>query len=83
MPYPDSIRDAPELCMGLGLFMQAFIDLDNSRINGMQMGRIPWITIFDYCERIGVVGEQRTDVIAHVMALDTWYLEWHKEKNPS
>ncbi len=67
--------------MGLGLYMQTFMDLDGSRINGMSMGRIPWLTIDDYCERIGVVGDQRTDLIYCVQALDAWYVDWHREKN--
>ncbi len=79
-PYPKSIRDAPVLTMGLGLYMQAFMDLDGSRLSGMEMGRIPWLTIFDYCDRIEVTGDQRTDLIYCVQALDAWYVGWHKEK---
>lgn len=80
-PYPDSIRNAPELKMGLGLYLQAFQDLDSSRLNGMSMGRIPWVTIYDYCDRIGVIGDQRTDLIYCIQALDVWYVNWHREKN--
>ena len=80
-PYPKSIRDAPELDMGLGLYMQAFLDLDSSRINGMSMGRISWLTIDDYCKRIGVVGDQRIDLIYCVQGLDNWYVGWHREKH--
>ena len=80
-PYPDSIRKAPELDLGLGLYMQAFLDLDSSRLNGMSMGRIPWLTIYDYCDRIEVVGDQRIDLIYCVQALDAWYVEWHREKD--
>lgn len=80
-PYPKSIRNAPELEMGLGLYMQAFLDLDSSRLSGMSMGRIPWLTIYDYCDRIGVIGDQRIDLIYCVQSLDDWYVEWHKEKS--
>ena len=80
-PYPNSIRDAPELDMGLGLYMQAFLDLDSSRLSGMSMGRIPWLTINDYCDRIGVIGDQKVDLIYCVQGLDNWYVEWHREKN--
>ncbi len=80
-PYPKSIRNAPELDMGLGLYMQAFLDLDSSRLNGMSMGRIPWLTIYDYCDKIEVIGDQRIDLIYCVQSLDDWYVGWHKEKN--
>lgn len=80
-PYPQSIQNAPELRLGLNLFMQAFTDLDSSRMMSMQVGRIPWATIYDYCERIGVSGEQREDVIFQVQAMDVWYINWNKAKN--
>ena len=57
------------------------MDLDSSRLNGMSMGRIPWLTIFYYCSAIEVTGDQRTDLIYCVQALDAWYVGWHKEKN--
>lgn len=81
MPYPDSIRDAPELHPGLSLFMDAFQDLDGSRINGMSLGRIPWMAISEYCDRLEIIDDQREDVIFQVQALDTWYLGWVKSKN--
>lgn len=83
MPYPKSIRNAPELRLGLSLFMQAFQDLDTSRLNGMSIGRIPWVQIFDYCDRIEVIGEQKDDVIYHVQAMDEWYVAWVRKKNGS
>ena len=67
--------------MGLGLCMQAFLDLDSSRLSGMSMGRIPWLTINDYCGQIGVVGDQKVDLIYCVQGLDNWYVEWQREKN--
>lgn len=61
--------------------MDAFQDLDSSRINGMSMGRIPWIAISEYCDRQGMDEEQREDAIYQVQTLDNWYLAWVKTKN--
>lgn len=79
MPIPDAIQNAPELQMGLELFMQAFIDLDGSRVSGMQEGRIPWLTIWDYCDRLEILGELREDMLYLVQELDIFYLNRDKK----
>ncbi len=57
------------------------MDLDSSRAMGMQEGRIPWLVICEYCDKIGVTDEdQRDDVIFLVQTLDKFYMSWLENK---
>lgn len=81
MPIPDSIRDAPELRLGLQLFLNGFMDLTGSRPSGFGISPIPWHMITDYCDRLGLSGDQTEDMIRHVQALDTVYIEKKTKKD--
>ncbi len=66
--------------MGLQLFMTAFMDLNSCRPVGFGLCPIPWIAIHDYCERLGIVGEQREDMLFHIQTLDDAYrLKYRKD----
>lgn len=78
-PIPEKIKNAPELRMGLELYLGAFLDLDQDRPVGFGFPPIPWGTVFDYCERLDIVGEQREDLLYHVKALDRVYRQHHNK----
>ena len=65
--------------MGLELHMQAFLDLDSSRSVGMEEGKIPWLAIWDYCDRLSIDEEAREDMLYLVQGLDTFYLNRKKK----
>jgi hypothetical protein len=47
-PIPDRIENAPELELGLNLYLIAFFDLDSERSHSFGYTRIPWSSIQDY-----------------------------------
>lgn len=49
-PIPDRIQNAPQLFSGLGLYYDAFFDLDTTRNHQMQFSRISWLSIREYGE---------------------------------
>lgn len=67
--------------MGLDLYLGAFMDLDLDRPAGFGLSPIPWGAIFDYCEKLGIVGEQREDLFYHVKALDVVYRRHQSKDN--
>lgn len=79
LPIPERIKNAPELRIGLQLFMTAFMDLHSCRPAGFGLSPIPWTAIHDYCERLDIIGEQREDLLYHVQALDDAYRLKHKK----
>jgi len=74
------MQNAPELRLGLQLFMVAFTDLSSSRPSGFGVAPIPWTAINSYCDVLGLEGEQREDVHHHVRELDETYMKWHNDK---
>jgi len=82
LPLPSRIQNAPSLELGLELYYGAFLDLNSCRPIGMDEGPIPWIAIFDYCDRLGIEGEQREDMFHHVRVLDLAYFEFKSSKRP-
>ena len=80
LPIPETIQNAPELRIGLQLYLSAFMDLSSSRAVGMGIGAIPWVAVHDYCERLEIVGEQREDMMYHIDQLDGVYIKHRSEK---
>lgn len=77
---PPAIRDAPELCKGLGLYWDAFWHLDSCRGYGMSEGPISWLAIDAYATARGFDPEQRDDLHHHIAAMDRAYLKHLSEK---
>lgn len=74
---PAFIQNAPQLRLGLELYLDAFLDLSSCRDIGMAEGPIPWSSMADYCRAYELEGEQRDNLFYHVRALDVVYLR-HK-----
>jgi hypothetical protein len=82
MPLPSRIQNAPEVEIGLGLFLNAFYDLDSCRPVGWEEGPIPWTAMAEYCLAHDIHGEQREALLHHVRALDLEYLKYRRSKRP-
>jgi hypothetical protein len=80
---PDRIANAPELQMGLQLYIQAFFDLDSERSHGAGLTQIPWTRIRDYAEAAELDEEQTEDLIFFVRRLDAEHIKRLAKKVPS
>lgn len=79
-PLPDRIQNAPELKLGLYLYLQAFIDLDSERINGMGKGSIPHSAIVKYGEWLKVDKFIEHCLLCHIRTMDADHLKKMAEK---
>lgn len=77
MELPEKLQNAPEVELGLGIFYDAFWDLDTCRF---ELGPIPWTAIFTYCEQYEIYGEQREDMFFYVMEMDKAYLDFKSKQ---
>lgn len=72
--------NAPELFLGLELFYIGFLELTSCRSIGMAPGPIRTLDMMDYCDRNGIVDEQREDFLWLMTRLDQKYLEWSAKR---
>lgn len=79
-PLPDRIANAPELIIGLQLYLIAFFDLDSERDNSMSLRRIPWSAIDRYATRYEFDSEQYDDLHYFIREMDTEHLKRLKSK---
>lgn len=80
MPIPDSIQNAPQLHMGLELYLDAFYELNTCRMSGWGVMPISWSSIRDYAEAYDFSGAQTERLFTHVRALDKAFREHHGKK---
>lgn len=74
-PIPERIANAPELQLGLQLYIQAFFDLDSERSHNMGLCPIPWASIINYAKVFEFDEEQTEDLIFHIKRLDREHLK--------
>lgn len=74
-PLPDRIANAPELQLGLNLYMLAFFDLDSERTHSMGPSPIPWTSIVQYAAAFDFSEEQTEDLLYHIKKMDFWHLK--------
>lgn len=74
-PIPDRIANAPELQVGLQLYLQAFFDLDSERSHGNGLSSIPWSAIKDYALAHDLDDEQTDDLFYFVKKMDKAHLD--------
>ncbi len=72
---PDRILGAPKLRLGLGLYFNAFFDLDSERSQGFALGRIPWLAIKQYAKHYDLDDEQTDCLIYFIRAMDVAHLK--------
>jgi hypothetical protein len=81
-PMPERIANAPELQLGLGLYLQAFFDLDSERSHGMSLTRIPWSSVKDYAIAFEFNEQQTEDLFYYIKRLDGANLQYLADKMP-
>ena len=79
---PERIANAPDLFMGLEMYLQAFFDLDSERSHGMGLTRIPWSSIADYSIAFELDDEQTACLFYHIRTMDEANLIRLDEKLP-
>jgi hypothetical protein len=72
-PVPESILNAPELQIGLQLYLQAFLDLDSERTQGLSP--IPWLSIRHYGQAYEFDERQTEDLFYFVKKLDIAHMK--------
>lgn len=78
---PERIANAPEITLGLELYMNAFYALTSCRGSlYASEGPIPWLAMRDYCEDFDIRGEDRRIFIYLMTALDQTYLKYKAKK---
>jgi hypothetical protein len=82
-PLPESIANAPELQLGLMVYLQAFFELDTERSNGFGPGHIPISRIREYCCDWEFNAEETEDCVYLIRQLDCAYFEWYGKKRES
>lgn len=73
-PIPKAVANAPELFLGLELYLKAFFELDSCRHHGMGPASIPWTDIAGYAAIHDFDDEQRDDLIYFIRRLDNAHL---------
>ena len=80
-PIPDSILNAPELTIGLELYLEAFFDLNHDRQIGMTLSPIPWSAMQRYAKHYDFTAEQTEVLFFLLPRLDAAYIEQENKKN--
>lgn len=79
-PLPDKIENKPELKLGSYFYLQAFLDLDSERINGMDIGQIPHSKIRDYAKWACANEEVEYCLLHHIKVMDADHIKKIKAK---
>ena len=82
-PMPERIANAPELRIGLELYIQAFFDLDSERSHAMGLVSIPWSSINEYAKAFDFDAEQKEDLFFFIRKLDSSNLKRLESKSKS
>lgn len=72
---PDNIQNAPELDLGLQLYLQAFFDLDSERNNGMGLARIPSSAVRAYAREFDFSEDQSDSLSFFVSEMDEAHIK--------
>lgn len=71
-----SIPDEPELMEGVAVYLEAFYDLNTTRVNGMGVNAISWLNVRAYAEYKQFDEYQSYFLHKVVKALDPIFLEY-------
>lgn len=80
LPLPKKIQEAPELRMGLELFLDAFFELNTCRQIGMGVAPIPWTCVKDYAVAYDLDDVQTEDLFHHIRLMDQEFIKHHSRK---
>lgn len=79
-PIPDRIANAPELRIGLQLYLDAYFDLDSERSHSMAPTSIPWTSIATYAKAFEFDEEQTEDLFYFIRRMDKEHLKRLEKK---
>ena len=79
-PLPKVIQEAPELTLGLQLYLNAWFDLNSCRDSGWSPGPISWLDIHEYATVNEFDEDQREALHFHIPGMDTVYFEYLEQK---
>jgi hypothetical protein len=82
MPVPEKIRNAPQLRLGLELYLEAFYDLNSCRPAAWGIAPIPWTAMRDYADAYDFEDDQRERLMRHVPLLDQAFRRYHEDRKP-
>ena len=82
-PLPERIANAPELIVGLQLYLNAFFDLDCERSHAMAPTAIPWSSVSDYARAYEFSDEQTEDLHFFIRRMDMMHLKRLSKKMES
>lgn len=74
-PMPERIANAPELRIGLQLYLQAFFDLDSERSHDFAPKAIPRSKVAEYAKELELDEEQAEDLFFFVKKMDGAHLK--------
>lgn len=75
LPLPTNIQNAPELDIGLQLYLQAFFDLDSERSHAFSLVRIPSSAIRSYAREFDLDEVQSELLIFYINEMDNAHLK--------
>lgn len=78
---PAPILNAPELKLGLQVYLQAFFDLEADRQQSMGIGRIPGYAIRRYAKDMEFDEDQSDLLNRYVRAMDIAYIKFKSKKD--
>lgn len=73
---PAPILNAPELELGLQIYLQAFFDLQADRISGLSMGNIPSSAVRCYARDMDFDADQSDLLVRYVQKMDAAYIKF-------
>ncbi len=77
---PDRIANAPELRLGLQIYMSAWLDLNTTRSIGMSTGPIPWLAVHEWAMLHELDLEQKEQLHIYIPAMDAEYFNYLEYK---
>lgn len=83
MPIPKKFAEAPEVPMGLELYLGAFWDLSTCRQYGFGISPIPFTAIMDYAQAYEFSEDQTEDLVYYTKVLDKVYIEQKQRESKS
>lgn len=82
-PLDGKIANPPELQIGLGLYLQAFFDLDSERSHSMAVTRIPGSVIRLYAREFDFDDDQTDLLDYYISQMDDAHCKRLREKSKS
>ena len=80
-PLPAFIQNAPELNLGLQIYLQAFFDLESERPAGFSLSRSPGFAVRRYAKDYDFDEEQFEALDVFIRIMDNAYIDYCNKKH--